>query len=741
MKATKFRVHVDSVIMTVAGITLAISVFFLLHDGLFQDYDTTDLKAVGTFKLSRNDVRRRVDSGMTWSSVEEKQTVYEGDSIFTGDKSEASIQLENGTVIKVDPKSLVVIRTNSGRTEIDLMYGSLQGKIATAEPIVIKENGVEQKINTSAGAQLRIVKQEKQKTVRVQVTKGELKVENDTVKEDEVIQLFDKKTVIQKSTVTLVSPSNGDTKWLPLGSSLNFKWKASGAAAGKPARIEFARESHFEKTFYAADASGDRFNVSESNLPEGSFYWRVKPQDGDASLPALVTAYADAPPMPVLPKDAQVYPLDSEHDQSSKTVFFTWEDKAGSVDYELQVARDAEFKNIVKSKLGKEKVERVADLPVGTYYWHVKGRHPDRENAPYSRLMTFSIKDGAKVPTTPQLTKSELNYTIPDQVLSRFPASAAKAGRGVKPVNLEPFAWSPVENAQSYEVEVAVNENFSNAVRSDNGASTQFQPKEVRPGALFMRVRARGADGRIGQPSKTARLNVLIPPPNMQRLKPVVETFKSDHDLKTAAHGFNLQWKPQSFAEAYELQWGADAQFTKSKTFKVKETSRLLKVTKPDSYAARVRALDADGTPISAYSSVETASYRKTLFVPPVVQKPVVKAEPRIPASVQGGNLISSLPLPQLREPASASALVSLEDAPTFVTFKWKPLKGATSYTIQISSDADFTKVVKEQKVDSTSYLFQKGLPEGKVFWRVRANTKGGFSNWSDPNDINVIYQ
>ncbi len=742
MKAPKLRLTVDSAIMTVAGITLATSVFFLLQDGFFKDYDANDLKAVGTFKMSRNDVRRRVDSGMTWSNVEEKETVYEGDSIFTGESSEASIQLENGTSIKVDPKSLVVIRTKNGSTEIDLMYGSLQGKIATADPLVIKESGVEQKIDVKPNTQVRIVKQEKQKIVRVQVEKGELNVENESVKQDEVIQLFEKKAVVQKSVVTLVSPSNGETKWLPMGSSLNFRWKSAGAAVGKPARIEFSRESHFEKPFYSAEASGDRFAVSDSNLPEGSFYWRVKPKDGDPSLPALMTSYADVPPMPVLPKEAQVYSLEADRDQALKTVFFTWEDKSGSVDYQLEVARDSDFKDVVKSKLGKEKVERVVDLGPGTYYWHVKGRHPERENAPFSRLMSFSIKAGARVPAVPQMTQSELEYTIPEKTLAKFPAAMAKAGRGVKPENVEPFSWNAVENAQSYEVEVALDEDFTNAVRSDNGSATQFKPKEVRPGWLYMRVRARGADGRMGPSSKPARLHVMIPPPEMKRVKPVVATFKSDSELKKAGHEFNLQWAPQRFAAAYELQWGADPQFTKSKKFKVRETSRLLKVTKPDSYAARVRALDADGNPISVYSGVEVASYRKELFIPPVVQKPAVKApEPRVPASVQGGSLISSLPIPQLREPASASALVSLEDAPTFVTFKWKALKGAQSYTIQISSDADFTNVVKEQKVNANSYVFQKGLPEGKVFWRVRANTKTGFSNWSDPNDINVIYQ
>jgi hypothetical protein len=234
----------------------------------------------------------------------------------------------------------------------------------------------------------------------------------------------------------------------------------------------------------------------------------------------------------------------------------------------------------------------------------------------------------------------------------------------------------------------------------------------------------------------------MIPPPEMKKLKTEKATFKSPKELAQGTHEFNLQWKPQRFASAYELQWGSDPQFSKSKTFKVRETSRLLKVTRPDSYAARVRALDENGQPISPYSNVEMATFKKELYIPPVVAKPVVKAEPRSPASTRGlGGLVASLPLPHLREPASASALVSLEDAPTFVTFKWNPYRGATSYTIQISSDADFTKVVKEQQVKSNSYLFQKGLPEGKVFWRVRANTKAGFSNWSDPFDMNVIYQ
>ena len=744
MKVFKGRLHVDTVIMTVAGVTLALSVFFLFQDGyFFEVVNQSDLKPVGTFNSSTNDVRRRVDAGMTWSNVDAPDKVYEGDSIFTGDKSEASIILDNGNIIKVDPKSLVVIRTNGNKTEIDLQYGSLQGKIATNEPIVISQNGKTQQLSGKSGSQIRIVKREREKDVRVQVTKGEVKIDDQEVHEDEVVKISENKPVIEKATITLLSPMNGDTKWLAMGAPLQFRWKATGGAAKGRIKVEFSRDGHFDQPFYTAEASGDHFSIADSSVPEGSFYWRVNPASGEPSLPALVTAYPDIPPLPVLPKDQQAYSLDSDKNEMAKTIFFTWEDKSGSSEYQLEVARDKEFKQIVNTKVGKEKVERLADLAAGDYYWHVTGRHPDRSSAPSSRLMMFSIREGTKAPTAPELASSELNYSIPESVLARFPASLVAAGRGVKPEKITPLTWEAVGNAQSYEVEVAVDSDFTNAVRHDNGNSLVFVPKEVRPGSLYMRVRAQDADGRLSPVSKTAKLNVMLPAPRMKDVKPVVETFKTQNELKKGLHEFYLEWNAQRFAAAYELQWGSDPQFTKSKTFSIKETTRSLKVSKPESYAARVRSLDAAGKPISPYSEVTTASYQKTLYIaPPVALNPVAQNKPRVPASQPKiAGLVNTIPIPQLSEPAHDTALVSLEDAPTFVTFRWQRFKGAAYYTIQISSDADFTKVVSEQKIKTNGYVFQKGLPEGRVFWRVRAHTQDGFSNWSDSSDINVIYQ
>ena len=204
--------------------------------------------------------------------------------------------------------------------------------------------------------------------------------------------------------------------------------------------------------------------------------------------------------------------------------------------------------------------------------------------------------------------------------------------------------------------------------------------------------------------------------------------------------------------------------------------------------------MDANGNPLSAFSQVETAVYKKDVKAPPQVATPLAE-KPRTPAQEKQaklerekalkaeqeevarleaevaaaeaaeaaklaaaaaaakaapkvtvdkgevGGVSRSVPVPMLREPRPKTSLISLENAPTFVSFKWKGMPGATQYTIQISEDADFTKIVGQAKVSKTAFVFEKPLPEGRVFWRVRAHTKKGLSEWSDISDVNVIYQ
>jgi len=166
---------IDGLLIAAGLIVLSLSIYFFFQDdGLGVSTSGRAITPVGSFTSSRNDVRRRIQSGFTWSSVASTDTVYEGDSVFTGEESDAAIELTGGSRLKIDPKSLVVVKTIDGGLQLDLQYGSLVGKVNDDTPITIMQNGQLQRL-TAQNAEIRIEAAEGKET-KIQVLKGEVEL-------------------------------------------------------------------------------------------------------------------------------------------------------------------------------------------------------------------------------------------------------------------------------------------------------------------------------------------------------------------------------------------------------------------------------------------------------------------------------------------------------------------------------------------------------------------------------------
>jgi Tol biopolymer transport system component len=64
--------------------------------------------------------------------------------------------------------------------------------------------------------------------------------------------------------------------------------------------------------------------------------------------------------------------------------------------------------------------------------------------------------------------------------------------------------------------------------------------------------------------------------------------------------------------------------------------------------------------------------------------------------------------------------------------FNWPNTYGATSYTLQISTNQNFTTLVLNMLVTPSAYVPTSDLPRNTLlFWRVRANGSNGLSGWS----------
>ena len=107
-------------------------------------------------------------------------------------------------------------------------------------------------------------------------------------------------------------------------------------------------------------------------------------------------------------------------------------------------------------------------------------------------------------------------------------------------------------------------------------------------------------------------------------------------------------------------------------------------------------------------------------------------------------------PAPSKLQPAEASPLVQLRnpvdkmemtDVATY--FEWSPVKGCTTFDLQIARDAAFTNLFDERRIVNKGYYINRWfpkdpLPAGTYYWRVRPVMDGNEGAWSDAFTVSV---
>jgi hypothetical protein len=103
-----------------------------------------------------------------------------------------------------------------------------------------------------------------------------------------------------------------------------------------------------------------------------------------------------------------------------------------------------------------------------------------------------------------------------------------------------------------------------------------------------------------------------------------------------------------------------------------------------------------------------------------------------IPSSgaIQKSNVLAP---PELVAPLNLAPVILENPKTSPVRFEWKPVQGAVSYSLRISTTAMFTKTVKDAKVGGTAVEIT-GLDPGDYFWNVTATD--GKKQTSDVSEI-----
>ncbi|NJL25917.1 MAG: hypothetical protein HC902_12615, partial [Calothrix sp. SM1_5_4] len=129
----------------------------------------------------------------------------------------------------------------------------------------------------------------------------------------------------------------------------------------------------------------------------------------------------------------------------------------------------------------------------------------------------------------------------------------------------------------------------------------------------------------------------------------------------------------------------------------------------PTTYYVRVAAADASGGPISSYSNLATVEIEPG----PALERPTpLTPKPGARAVAKGGRIS--------------------------VVFSWSKIKNAESYTIEVATSPDFNSPISSNSTRERGFLLKQAELKGRVYWRVRAESPQGPSEWSEPAHFDV---
>ena len=258
---------------------------------------------------------------------------------------------------------------------------------------------------------------------------------------------------------------------------------------------------------------------------------------------------------------------------------------------------------------------------------------------------------------------------------------------------INPPSFTNTEDNRPFLIQLSDDEKFRKVgeTLSTNSKTLTWENPDL--GLHYWRARAKDKKSTWSKPKA---MSVMVEP---FKSAPAIRKnlrFKSAKAFNRPKQKVKLTWPKIPKAEGYVVDFDNKKYRTKSNSVDV-----LTETDKKKTFT--VTAVSRKGRRQSPTSPPVEVEVRKSLYVP----------------------------TPRLRSPEDNTAVVSLGSADEFVIFEWTPVRDATEYEVQFSTDSGFANVLFERKVNANSMILDKVLEVKRVYWRVRAKIKDHTSGWS----------
>lgn len=661
---------------------------YLLYDDslLAPKTDHGDLKPIGSISFSENDVRRKNSGNFIWLPGNNKDQVFNEDSIFTGDRSQASIHLNDGTLIQIQENSLVNLNLKNGQMELDLRFGQFVGdgkaplRVRTgSEEYTIQGADAKFEINRSQNGALDVKVLSGNAEITGKAGKQKLN-QNESLKIGkngaEKTEVDAKVRLLTKDDIYIYR--NEDKVPIP------FAWEGRGPLAQY--QIEISKTEDFKKILVQRSVIEQKIAVKDS-LKEGGYFWRVQGLDirrkalAKSSVQKFYLSYMLAPTITAPEDQATVKTESLDKGQGLQApVKITWEADERHAKYEWQLSKKADFEEIIEKKNLAEKELTTQNLTQGVYFTRVRGFDSEDRPSQWSKVssFTFEITNEAK-PPAPRLVEKRIRFQIPKE--DRAPSATTSPQ----------MAWTAVDVAKTYRWELSKSPRFTGAQAAEL-PDTKIAWTQYKPGKYYFRVFARTELGQNSAPSETGTLEVYGAAPVLNPV-PGISAKDTNINAVAPAQKAKVSWSPLPEAKSYILQVDKSQDFSQAVEIQANTPESVVTLNEPGRYFMRVKALNEDAQDVSEFSNVQDTTY----------------------------SFMVTLKTPELIEPNDKTTVFLQKDMEPYIWLEWSSVPHATKYALELSNKPDFSQVVLSKSLSETRFLIREKIPYGHIYWRVRA--------------------
>lgn len=408
----------------------------------------------------------------------------EGTQISTGKNGFLSLQLPDESRISIPSNSQVLLAkltmskyTKSPRTEIRLQQGRVESKVA---PLVSNKGRFEVSsplaIAGVRGTHFRVGINDN--GIANEVLSGGVAV-GKKEKPDALVLTPGKGNVINASSVgkavdLLAAPEVSGNFRLQEKPTVQFSIVKNASALAYRAQI--ASDALAQDILMESRITGDRFKFD--GLTDGVYFIRVTAIDaiGLEGLPNIQSFTLKARPEPP-------FALEPKVKLRAETVNFVWTEASDVLGYRLQVANDADFKNLIIDQSDITSTEyNTSKLSTGSYFWRLASmakKAGEIDQGPFGDTQTFKL--------------------LPAQTMT--PVSDTGS-------NTLSFNW-PAEPGQKFLLEIARDPAFAVIYLTQQLDQPEISIARPDAGSYFIRIKAIDPDGYAGAFSATQKIEIF----------------------------------------------------------------------------------------------------------------------------------------------------------------------------------------------------------------------------------------